>query len=71
MARITDHVFVIDDDLCYGCAACITLCPINIIELKDRLVVVEEEKCTHCELCIPSCPVFALSIKPEGVQLNV
>lgn len=71
MARIPDHVFIIDEDLCYGCAACIALCPINIIELKDRLVVVEEEKCTHCELCIPSCPVFALSIKPNGVKVIV
>jgi NAD-dependent dihydropyrimidine dehydrogenase PreA subunit len=71
MARVADHIFIIDEDLCYGCAACIALCPINIIELKDRLVVVEEEKCTHCKLCIPSCPVFALSIKPEGVQVNV
>ena len=40
MGRIPEHVFIIDEDLCYGCAACIALCPINIIELKDRLVAI-------------------------------
>ena len=71
MGRIPGHIFIVDEDLCYGCAACIALCPINIIELKERLVVVDEKKCTHCELCIPSCPVFALSIKPSGVEIIV
>ena len=64
MGRQPNHTFVVDDDRCFGCAACIALCPVNVLTLIDRLAVVDEEGCTHCELRIPSCPVFALEIKP-------
>tara|TARA_B100001094_G_scaffold241467_1_gene237308 strand:- start:368 stop:592 length:225 start_codon:yes stop_codon:yes gene_type:complete len=62
MARQPDAIFVVDENLCYGCGACIALCPVNVLILDNRLAVVDEEKCTHCEHCIPACPVFALSI---------
>jgi len=65
MPRQVDHTFVVDEDRCFGCAACIALCPVNVLTLVDRLAVVDEAGCTHCELCIPSCPVFALDIKPD------
>jgi len=66
MAELVLPTFVVDENLCYGCGACIALCPTNALELVDRLAIVEMESCTLCEHCIPSCPVFALSI--EGVE---
>ena len=65
MAGSLTATFVVDEELCYGCGACIALCPTNALDLKDRLAIVEQNKCTLCEHCIPSCPVFALRI--EGV----
>ena len=65
MAESSTATFVVDEALCYGCGACIALCPTNALDLKDRLAIVEQEQCTLCEHCIPSCPVFALRI--EGV----
>ena len=62
MGRVPDHVFEVDEDKCFGCGACIALCPVNVLDLVDRMITVNEEKCTHCELCIPSCPVSALDI---------
>ena len=62
MGRVPDHVFEVDEDKCFGCGACIALCPVNVLVLVDRMIIVNEEKCTHCELCIPSCPVSALDI---------
>ncbi|HIA89969.1 MAG: ferredoxin [Methanobacteriota archaeon] len=64
MARKEGHIFLVDDDRCFGCAACIAMCPVDALTLIDRLAIVEEKKCTHCNFCIPACPVFALSIKP-------
>jgi len=66
MARVPNHLFFIDADKCYGCGACIALCPVNVLDLENRLAIVDEKNCTHCELCIPSCPVFALEIIPEN-----
>ena len=62
MGRVPDHVFEVDEDKCFGCGACIALCPVNVLDLVDRMILVNEKKCTHCELCIPSCPVSALDI---------
>lgn len=62
MGRIPDHVFEVDEDKCFGCGACIALCPVNVLDLVDRMIIVDEDNCTHCELCIPSCPVSALDI---------
>ena len=63
MAEVLTVKFIVDEDLCYGCGACIALCPTNALDLIDRLAVVEQTDCTLCEHCIPSCPVFALSIE--------
>ncbi len=65
MARLDGHLFVVDEDRCFGCAACIALCPVDALELEGLLAVVNEPECTHCEHCIPACPVHALSIDPE------
>ena len=65
MARQEGHIFEVDEDRCFGCAACIALCPVDALHLEGLLVIVDEPKCTHCEHCIPACPVFALDIIPE------
>ena len=66
MPRISDHIFFVDEDKCFGCGACLALCPLNVLDIDNRIAVVDEKNCTHCELCIPSCPVFALEIIPEN-----
>ncbi len=60
--RTPGHLFEVDDDRCFGCAACVALCPVDALSLEGILAVVDEPKCTHCEHCIPACPVYALSI---------
>ena len=62
MADGNSAIFVVDDELCYGCGACIALCPTNALDLINRLAIVNQTNCTLCEHCITSCPVFALSI---------
>ena len=66
MARVPDHIFMVDEDKCFGCGACIALCPVNVLDLENRVAVVDESNCTHCEHCISSCPVFALEIVLEN-----
>ncbi|MFL2972196.1 MAG: 4Fe-4S binding protein [Candidatus Thalassarchaeaceae archaeon] len=55
-------IFQVDEDRCFGCAACVALCPVNALILDGLLAIVDEPECTHCEHCIPACPVHALSL---------
>ena len=66
VARVPNSVFVVDNDRCFGCAACVSLCPVDALVLEDILAIVDEPSCTHCNFCIPHCPVHALSI----IQIN-
>tara|TARA_Y100000766_G_scaffold268103_1_gene263937 strand:+ start:228 stop:437 length:210 start_codon:yes stop_codon:yes gene_type:complete len=67
MGKREDHVMVVDDERCFGCAACIAVCPLDALKLEGILAIVTEEKCTHCDHCIPVCPVNALEIKEEPI----
>ena len=60
MARIPSHEFVVDEDRCFGCGACIALCPVHVLTLENRMIYVDEPNCTHCRLCIP--PVLFLPL---------
>lgn len=66
--KLADREFIIDESRCFGCAACITLCPTHALTLDNLLVFVNQDKCTFCNLCIPACPVFALSIDNTVIQ---
>ena len=66
MAERLNVSFFVDEDLCFGCGACIALCPTNALELSSRLATVDQDSCTYCNYCVPSCPVFALSIESES-----
>jgi len=66
MPRQLGRLFVVDEDRCFGCAACVGLCPVNALVLDGLLAIVDEPTCTHCEHCIPACPVHALSLVNEG-----
>ena len=65
MARLPGHSLTLNEIKCFGCGACIAICPIDVIRMMAPIVTIEESACTHCNLCIPACPVHALSI--EGV----
>ena len=54
---------MLDEIKCFGCGACIAVCPIDVIRMMPPIVTIEESACTHCNLCIPACPVHALSIE--------
>ena len=63
MARVPGHNLVLDELRCFGCAACIAACPIDVLILEPPIISIKEASCTHCEICIPTCPVHALSIR--------
>ena len=67
MARREGEILQLDSIRCFGCAACVSLCPIDVLELEDLLIIIDEPTCTHCQLCIPACPVSALYFEKTGM----
>jgi ferredoxin len=51
----------VDPEVCTGCGACVDICPIEAIELKNDIAVINTNECTNCRVCESECPVEAIS----------
>ena len=66
-----EHVALIDEAACIGCAACLPVCPTDaIIGATKRMHTVIAEACTGCELCIIACPVDCITLAPAVTPAN-
>jgi ferredoxin len=48
---------------CVYCGACVGVCPVQALVLKDTRIVVDKKKCINCGACVTICPVGAMEIK--------
>jgi len=48
---------------CLYCGACVGVCPVQAIVLKDTRIIVDEKKCTSCGACVKMCPVGAMALQ--------
>lgn len=63
--RAMNKIVIINDDLCIGCGACVSLCPKKILyidEKSGKCKVTDESKCDRLRGCVKVCPVDALKI---------
>ncbi|MGZ7047015.1 MAG: 4Fe-4S binding protein [Methanobacterium sp.] len=52
-----------DEEKCVDCGACISLCPVKAICIKeDWSVGIDNELCIGCGFCTGSCPMKAITI---------
>jgi len=60
----------VDNERCFSCGTCISLCPVEAISLaKDSTVQFDKEKClgSSCSVCADACPARAIkSVKPNN-----
>lgn len=54
-------VVKVDVEKCTGCAACVEVCPVNAIGIKNDKAVISEQ-CVGCGACVGQCPNEALSL---------
>ncbi len=70
-AYAPEHVALIDEAACIGCAACLPVCPTDaIIGASKRMHTVIADDCTGCELCIIACPVDCIALVPALTPAN-
>ena len=63
---------VVNPGKCVGCAACVTICPVDVFDYADEKPVdTRDDACVYCELCVDACPVLRPTDKdlPEQIGL--
>jgi coenzyme F420 hydrogenase subunit beta len=50
---------VIDPGKCVGCAACVSICPVDVFDyIDENPVETRADACVNCVLCVEVCPVL-------------
>ena len=55
----------IDKSKCIYCGACVAVCPVLALKLREISVDWDAEKCINCGNCVKACPVGAISKRDE------
>ena len=64
---------VITPGKCVGCAACVTICPVDVFDYEDEKPRdTRSDACVYCELCVDVCPVLRPTDQdlPEQIGLK-
>jgi len=64
---------IVDEELCSGCAVCISMCPYEALKLKDKddkkILEIDDTKCKRCGVCVTACPSNAIKIKDKLIKI--
>lgn len=47
---------------CIYCGACVGVCPVLALTLKETRITVDEAKCIKCFACEKACPANAIKV---------
>ena len=57
---------------CIGCAACLTICPVDVFDYEnEKPVDVRNSACVYCELCVDACPVLRPTDQDLAQQIEL
>lgn len=59
----------VDPRLCCACGGCVSVCPVDALNLAETRLIVGEE-CLDCGTCLAACPVGALSPELSSPSLS-
>jgi len=61
--RSQSMAVTIDKELCIACGSCVSICPVEIIELaEDAAHLTSEDSCIECGTCVDACVVEAITL---------
>ena len=47
--------------MCDYCGACVTICPVDCIEVRESSIRIDHPVCIDCDLCVIICPIEVLA----------
>jgi len=53
----------IDKEKCLRCGACVSVCPVLALQLKEDGIVHDGKRCTLCGICESVCPIRAIKVE--------
>jgi NAD-dependent dihydropyrimidine dehydrogenase PreA subunit len=59
----------IDSEKCFDCGACLSLCPVSAVTLKeDFSIAFDDKKCigSPCGMCVDGCPARAIKLVEQN-----
>jgi len=51
------------EEECISCSACVSVCPVSVIEMNDDAKAFVNEGCIECSDCINTCPVSCIEMQ--------
>ena len=56
----------ITDNKCDFCGTCVSVCPVDCIELHEAKLEIDNKICIMCKNCINICPIAVLEVADES-----
>ena len=57
------YMVEVDEEKCTGCEECVSICPVDVFEIKDeKSVPVNAAECIGCESCVEVCEQDAITV---------
>jgi len=53
----------IKENRCDYCGACVTVCPVDCIEVREYSINIDHTICIDCDLCVIICPIEVLETR--------
>ena len=63
---------VVKPGKCIGCAACLTICPVDVFDYEnEKPIDTRNSACVFCELCVDACPVLRPTDQDLAQQIEL
>ena len=53
------------ENKCDFCGTCVTVCPVDCIEVREASICIDHPICIDCDLCVEICPILVLETVDE------
>ncbi|MCK4716740.1 MAG: 4Fe-4S binding protein [Candidatus Marinimicrobia bacterium] len=61
---------IINVNICDLCGTCVSVCPVDCIELTEFDLIIDHDVCINCDACVKMCPFAALISETSEVVVD-